>query len=419
MAPKETLLDRFLKYVKVDTRAIHDQKQVPSSPGQCELAKIVVEDLKNAGVADVKMTNECYIYGTIPSNVPSGHKASGKVPTIGYLSHLDTANECSGANVKPQIIKNYNGKDIPLPGNKSLTLKVDEEPELAKCVGHTVITTDGTTLLGCDDKAGIAAIIEMAHYFKDHPDKLHGKIRIAVIPDEELGIGAEKLDLKEFGCDVAYTVDGGGLGEIDTESFNGYKGKVKVEGYAAFPGYGKGIYLNATKVLSEFVAMMPENMWPENCDGRQGIWWTDDFKGGVANAEMDVYLRDFDVEGIKEKEHILEGIKDKLLKKYPKAKISVNIGETYKNYRYELDKDKRVVAYAEEAMKKIGLTPQHHSVRGGNDSCHLCFSGLLSTNLFIGMQRMHSLKEWTSLNVMEKAVETLVSLTNVWFEKSA
>ena len=408
----ETLLDRFLKYVKVDTQAVHDQKQIPSSPGQLELAKLVVEDLKNAGLQDVKMTPEGYIYGTIPSNSPS------KTPTLGFISHLDTAAECSGKNVKPQIINNYDGKDIPLKGNPELVLKVSEEPELKKCVGHTIITTDGTTLLGCDDKAGIAALVEMAHYFKDHPDKPHGPIKIGIMPDEELGIGTEKLDLKEFGADFAYTVDGGSLGEIDTESFNGYRGKVTVEGYAAFPGYGKGIYLNAAKVLSEFVAMMPENIWPENCDGRQGIWWVDDFKGGTANAEMTVYLRDFDVEGIKEKEKILDGIKDKVLKKYPKAKINVNISETYKNYRYELDKDKRVVEYAEEAMKRIGLTPAHHSVRGGNDSCHLCFSGLLSTNLFIGMQRMHSLKEWASLNVMEKAVETLVSLTNVWYEKS-
>jgi len=412
---KETLLDRFLKYTKVNTQALHEQKGIPSSPGQLDLAKIVALDLKNAGITDIKMTGEGYIYATIPSNAPAGRK----VPTLGFISHLDTAAECSGKDVKAQVIKNYNGKDIPLPGNKNLTLKVDEEPELKKCTGHTIITTDGTTLLGCDDKAGIAALVEMAHYFKDHPDKPHGKIRIGVMPDEELGIGAEKLDLKEFGADFAYTVDGGGLGEIDTESFNGYRGKIKVEGYAAFPGYGKGIYLNAARVLSDFVTMMPDNIWPENCDGRQGIWWVDDFKGGTANAEAVVYLRDFDVDGIKEKEQILNNIKEKVLKKYPKAKIDINIGETYKNYRYELDRDKRVVEYAEEAMKKIGITPQHHSVRGGNDSCHLCFSGLLSTNLFIGMQRMHSLKEWASLNIMERAVDTLVSLVNVWYEKSA
>lgn len=415
---KETLLDRFIKYVKMDTQAVPETGKIPSSPGQLELAKIVVEDLKNAGVVDIKLTDQGYIYGTIPSNIPAGHPANGKVPTLGFVSHLDTAMECSGKNVKPQIIKNYDGKDIPLPGNPQLALKVKEEPELKKCVGHTIITSDGTTLLGVDDKAGIAAVIEMAHYFKDHPDKLHGKIRIGIMPDEELGIGAENLDLKEFGADFAYTLDGGSLGEIDIESFNGYKGKVTVEGYAAFPGYGKGIYLNATKVLSEFVCMMQEGMWPENCEGRQGIWWADAFKGEVANAELTVYLRDFDLEGIKEKEKILNGIKDKLLKKYPKAKININISEMYKNYRYELDKDKRVVEYAEEAMRKVGLKPVHHSVRGGNDSCHMCFSGLLSTNLFIGMQRMHSLKEWGSLEVMEKAVETLIALTGVWMENS-
>ncbi len=415
---KEPLLERFIKYAKIDTQAVPDKGKIPSSEGQLELANIVVQDLKEAGVVDIRMTEQGYVYGTIPSNIPAGHPAYGRVPTIGFVSHLDTAMECPGKNVKPQIIKKYGGEDIVLPGNPELILKVDEEPELKKCMGHTIITSDGTTLLGVDDKAGIAVIVEMAHYFKENPDKLHGKIRIGIMPDEELGIGAENLDLKEFGADFAYTLDGGGLGEIDIESFNGYKGKITVEGYAAFPGYGKGIYLNATKILSEFVSMMKEEMWPQNCDGRQGIWWVDAFNGGVANAELYVYLRDFELEGIKEKEKLLNEIKEKLLKKYPKAKIDINISETYKNYKYELDKDKRVVQYAEEAMKRIGIKPIHHSVRGGNDSCHLCFSGLLSTNLFVGMQRMHSLKEWCSLQVMEKAVETIISLVNVWTEKS-
>jgi len=415
---RESLLDRFIKYVKIDTQAVPDTNQFPSSMGQLELAKVVAQDLKDAGVADIRVNGNGYIYATIPSNVPEKHPACGKVPTIGFVSHLDTAAECSGKDVKPQIIKNYQGQDITFPGNPSFVIKKAEEPVLNECIGHTIITSDGTTLLGVDDKAGIAATIEMAYFFKEHPDRLHGKIRIGIMPDEELGVGAEKLDLKEFGADFAYTIDGGAAGEIDTESFNGYKGKVVVDGFAAFPGYGKGIYLNATKVLSEFVALMPEETWPENCDGRQGIWWTDGFKGDVAHAEMNVFLRDFDLEGINEKQKILHSIKERLLKKYPKAKIDINIGETYKNYRYELDRDKRVVQYAEEAIRRVGLKPRHHSVRGGNDSCHLCFSGLLSTNLFIGMQRMHSVKEWGSLQVMEKAVETLVALTGVWLEKS-
>ena len=415
---RESLLDRFLKYVKVNTQAIPEATKIPSSAGQLELAKIVAEDLTAAGVVDIRVTEQGYIYGTIPSNLPANHPAHGKAPTLGFISHLDTAAECSGKDVKPQVIKNYQGQDIPLTGNPNLVLKPSEEPPFKDCIGHTIITTDGTTLLGADDKAGIAAIVEMASVLKEHPEKLHGKIRIGIMPDEELGIGAEKLDLKEFGADFAYTIDGGAAGEIDTESFNGFQGKVSVEGYAAFPGYGKGIYLNATKILTEFVTLMNDTMWPENCDGRQGIWWVDAFKGEVARAEMSVFLRDFDLEGIKEKEKTLKGIKEKLLKKYPKAKIEVSVAEQYKNYRYELDKDKRVVQYAEEAVRRVGLKPAHHSVRGGNDSCHLCFSGLLSTNLFIGMQRMHSLKEWVSLQVIEKAVETLVALTGVWLEKS-
>jgi tripeptide aminopeptidase len=415
---RESLLDRFLKYVKVDTQAIPEATKIPSSAGQLELARIVAGDLTAAGVLDLKVTEQGYIYGTIPSNLPITHPAHGKAPILGFISHLDTAAECSGKDVKPQVIKNYQGQEIPMTGNPNLVLKPSEEPPLKDCIGHTIITTDGTTLLGADDKAGIAAIVEMAYVLKEHPEKLHGKIRIGIMPDEELGIGAEKLDLKEFGADFAYTIDGGSAGEIDTESFNGFKGKVSVEGYAAFPGYGKGIYLNATKILSEFVTLMNDKMWPEHCDGRQGIWWVDAFKGEVAHAEMSVFLRDFDLEGIEEKEKILKGIKEKLLNKYPKTKIEVSVAEQYKNYRYELDKDKRVVQYAEDAVKRVGLKSAHHSVRGGNDSCHLCFSGLLSTNLFIGMQRMHSLKEWVSLQVIEKAVETMVALTGVWLEKS-
>lgn len=419
MINKQNLLNRFLKYVAVDTQCDPEAKKSPSSDGQFVLSKIVAEDLKNAGIKDIVVKENAFIYGTIPENIPAGHKAHGKkVPVVGFLSHFDTAAEASGKNIKPQIIKDYKGQKISYSGNPELFLTPEEAPTLKDCIGHTIITTDGTTLLGGDDKAGISAIVEMAEYFKSHPEVPHGKIRIAIIADEEIGTGAELLDLKEFGADVAYTVDGGSMGQIDVESFNGFKGKVKVTGYAAFPGYGKGVYLNATKVLAEFIANMNEEMWPENCDKRQPIWWVDDFKGGVAEAEMSVFLRNFDYDKIKDQEKILNDIKTTTLKKHPKAKIEINISETYKNYKFELDKDPRVVAYAEESIKRIGIKPAHHYVRGGNDSCHLCFSGLLSTNLFIGMERMHSVQEWISLEVIEKATENIITLPQVWMEKS-
>ncbi len=261
--------------------------------------------------------------------------------------------------------------------------------------------------------------MELVRHYKENPGDIHGKIRIAIIPDEEIGVGTEKLDLKKFGCDVAYTVDGGVMGEIDVESFNGFKGKIAVEGYAAFPGYGKGIYVNATQILSKMIAKMEDKRWPQNAAGRDPIWWIHTFNGEVAKAEATVFLRDFDLDGIKTQENLLNQYKDEVLKEFPKAKVSIEVSEMYKNYKYELEKDPRVVDYAKEAMTNIGIEPEINYVRGGNDSCHLCFSGLLSTNLFIGMQNMHSLMEWNSVETIEAAMKTLVSLAKVWVEKSA
>lgn len=417
MVNRNSLLKNFLKYVKINTQVARGVETIPSSSGQFELAKIVVDDLKNAGLTDVVIKENTYVFATIPENIPVSQKGK-KIPTVGFLAHFDTAEEAPGENVKPQIIENYQGQKITYPANSEFYLDTKEAPELSRCIGHTIITTDGSTLLGGDCKAGIAVIVEMADYLVKHKEIPHGKIRICLIPDEEKGVGAEVLNLKEFGVDVAYTVDGGGLGEIDVESFNGFTGTISIKGFSAFPGYGKGIYLNAAKVLSEFVAKMSDSMWPENCEKRDPIWWIDDVKASTSSAEASIFLRNFDIEGIEGQKKTLEKIRTELIEKYPKAKITIDIPERYRNYKQHLDKDPRVVKYAEEAMKKIGITPVHKYVRGGNDSCHLCAQGLISTNLFIGMQRMHSLQEWISLDVIEKATETVISLAGVWYEKS-
>ncbi len=413
MINKKRLLDNFLKYVKVDTQSIEGVDKIPSSPGQLELAKIVAEDLKRAGVHDIKLEEQGYLFGTIPSNIDSD-----KVPTVAYVAHFDTCSETSGVGVKPRIIENYKGQKIDYPANNDISLTVEDDQELKTCFGHTILVSDGTTVLGADDKAGIAEIVEMAYYFKENPDKKHGKIRIAIMPDEEVTTGSHNLNLKLLETDVAYTIDSVGLGALDIESFNGYKGKISVTGTPAFPGYGKGVYLNAAKVLSDFVSLMPDKLWPQNAEGREGLWWVDDFKGGVGHAEMLVYLRDFDLDGIKKQQKILDNIKKDILKKYPEAKIDINISESYKNYKHELDKDKRIVEYAKDAIKRIGVEPTPISVRGGNDCCHFCFGGLLSTNIFAGFKLMHSLKEWVSLEVMEKAVENIVELSKVWMERT-
>lgn len=410
------MIDDFIRYTKIDTKCDPEGKSSPSTPGQLELQKIVADDLRNAGVKDVEATEEGFIYATIPSNVPGGHPASGKVPTIGFLAHLDTANEAPGANVKARFIENYQGGDITYPSNPDLVLNYELAPNLKHCIGHTVITSDGTTLLGADDKAGLAVLVELARHYNEGGNELHGDIRIAIIPDEEIGVGTEKLDLKKFGCDVAYTIDGGEMGEIDIESFNGYMGKITVGGYAAFPGYGKGVYVNAIQVLSEIIAKMEESRWPQNGAGRDPIWWIQSMTGAVADAEAAIYLRDFDLEGIETQKKMVNGYVAEVQKQFPKAKISVDINETYKNYKYELEKDSRVVEYAKEAMNKAGIEPKLNYVRGGNDSCHLCFSGLLSTNLFVGMQNMHSFAEWTTVEMIEGSLKTVISLASVWVE---
>jgi len=419
MADMKRLIDTFIKYTKIDTKSDPESTSTPSTPGQLELAKIVAADLKAAGVSDVEMGEDGFIYATIPDNLPDGHPAKGKVPTLGFLSHLDTANEASGANVKARKIENYQGGEIAFPGNPELKLNYDNAPNLKNCIGHTIITSDGTTLLGGDDKAGLAVLVELAHHYQNNEKDLHGTIRLAIIPDEEIGVGTEKLDLKKFGVDVAYTIDGGVMGEIDVESFNGFMGKITVEGYPAFPGYGKGIYINAIQVLAKFIAQMEDKRWPQNATDRDPIWWIHTMNAEVGRAEASVYLRDFDLDGIEEQKKILAGIKEKVQKEFPKAKIDIDIKETYKNYKYELEKDPRVVDYAEEAMERIGITPERNFVRGGNDSCHLCFSGLLSTNLFVGMQNMHSVMEWVSAETIEGSLNTVISLAKVWVEKSA
>ena len=414
MINKERMLENFLRYVKIDTQAENDNGKIPSTAGQLELAKIVAGQFEEFGLKDIRLESSGILIGTIPSNLPAGKKA----PVVGFMGHFDTAPDFSGKDVKARVIKNYDLSRIDYPANPDVCLDPKTDEYLAQCKGQTIITSDGTTLLGGDDKAAIAALLEVADYFRKHPEVKHGDIKIAIITDEEIGVGTERLDVKAFGADVVYTVDGGFFGEIDVESFNGFRGHVKVEGVPAFPGYGKGVYLNAARVLSEFVAAMDEKQWPQNCDGRDPIWWVDELKGGVPTAEVAVYLRNFDYDKIQDQIKELEGIKEKLLKKYPKAKINIDIKESYKNYKSVLDKDSRVVEYAREAVKRVGLEPKNKYVRGGNDSCHLCFQGILSTNIFIGMMKMHSQTEWISLECIEKAAETVIELAKIWAEKA-
>lgn len=415
MINKERMLNDFLAFVKIDTTSALGTGTLPSTPGQMKLAKIIASKFEEVGIKEIKLTENGFLFGTLPSNLPQDKVATA----IGFLAHFDTSSSVSGKDVKPQVIKNYQGQDITFSGKPSLALTVKENGNLAKCMGHTIITSDGTTLLGGDCKMGIAIMLEVARCFKENPSVQHGKIRFSIVPDEETTLGFEKFDVREFGVKIAYTLDGSFLGDVDIESINASIAKITVKGNSVYQGYGKGIYLNASKVLCEFVTEMTAIPWPEDSEKREPYWWAENFNGTSETAAMGVFLRDFDPDGLKKQEIELNKIRDKILKKYPKAKINIAVSEMYRNYKEILNKDKRVLEYAKEAMKSCGIIPNPISVRGGNDACHLCQEGVISTNIFIGMQHLHSFREWISLEVAEKSAETVVELCKIWSKEKA
>lgn len=418
MAKRETLLDRFCKYVKVDTQSDEKSETSPSTEKQKDLARILVADLKDAGLEDAVMDDFGYVMATMPSNIPAGHPAHGKVPTIGFLAHMDTYHEVSGANVKPQVIRNYNGKDITLPGDQSITLRVDEEAMLRQCKGMTVITTDGTTLLGADDKAGVAEIVEAMWRLKEDPKRLHGKIRVAFTTDEEVGRGTEHFDVKRFNADYAYTIDGSQPGEIEDETFCADSAIVTITGADVHPGYAKGKMVNAMRVASDLIMTLPQHRTPETTEKREGYLHPLTIEGNVSQAKIHFLVRDFSVDGLEELESVLKHAASFVARKYRDAKIDVEVKESYRNMKYAIEKDSRVVAYAEEALTRAGIAPLKTSIRGGTDGARLSFEGLLTPNLFDGSMNFHSKKEWTTLEWMEKATETILSVLDVWVEKS-
>jgi len=411
MINKERMMADFLEFVKVDTRSKPDAKTLPSTPGQMELAKIVAKKFEGSGIQDIKLTEHGFLFGTIKSNLPP----QNKTPTVGFLSHFDTAYEVNGKDVKPQVIRNYTGDDIRLPGNSSLSLSAKDNENLAKCIGHTVITSDGTTLLGGDCKMGISIMLEVAEYFRENPTVPHGKIRFSIVPDEETTLGFQKFNAEEFGVDIAYTLDGTFLGDVDIECINASKAVVTITGNATYPGHGKSeAYLSAIRILGEFITGMTTTPWPDNSEKREPYWWMEEIKGDAGEMRATVFMRDFDVKGLRGQEEKVYKIRDDLLRKYPKAKIEISVSEQYRNYKEYLDKDKRVVEYAKEAMLRCGVKPNPGSIRGTSDAGHLCESGIIATNFFIGMQNLHSFKEWISIEVAEKSAETVIELCKIW-----
>ena len=403
------LLERFLKYVKVDTQSDPNSKTFPSTEKQKNLGKILVEELKEIGLKDAYMDEYGYVYATLEANVENPY-------TIGLIAHMDTSPDVSGTDVKPIVHENYDGSDIKLPAG--ITIKVEDNPELKEKKGETIITSDGSTLLGADDKAGIAEIMTAVEYLVQHPEILRPRLRIAFTPDEEIGQGVAKFDVEKFGADFAYTLDGGGLGEIEDETFCADSGTVKIKGINVHPGYAKGKMVNAIKIAAEIISRLPKDrLSPETTEGREGYLHPNDIKGNVEYVEIFFLFRDFELEKLKEHEKLLQNIIDEVKKEYPKAEIKLEIKESYRNMKYKLMEKPEVVEIAIQAIKMAGIEPKRTIIRGGTDGAMLSYKGLLTPNLFAGGHNFHSKTEWVSLQDMEKAVDVIINLAKLWAEK--
>ncbi len=410
---KFTAADRFIRYVQVDTQSDPQSTTHPSTKKQKNLSNILVDELLQIGVADAHMDDYGYVYATIPSNT------SKQVPVICFCSHVDTAPDCSGTHVIPIVHEHYNGKDIELPDDETQVLTKREYPYLKQHTGHTIITASGNTLLGADDKSGVAEIMDMAHFLTTHPEVKHGAIKILFTPDEEIGKGTAKLDMQKLGADFGYTLDGGEAGMLEDETFSADGATINIYGVIAHPGYAKGKLVNALKIAGEILAALPVHEFsPETTNGRKGFVHPVRFEGIAEKASLDFIVRDFTREGLKANAERLQAIAEKVLLKHPKARMEFKLTEQYRNMKEVLDKHPHVTAYAEEAYKRSGLSVRKESIRGGTDGSRLSFIGLPCPNLFTGMQGIHSKLEWIGVKDMEKAVEMLVNLVMVWEEKS-
>ncbi len=413
---QQQLLDRFLRYVQVDTRSDENSKTSPSTEKQKDLSRILVEELKELGCSDAAMNEFGYVFATVPGNLADDHPAAGRVPTLGLIAHVDTYFGTPGADVKPIVINDYDGSDIELGPDQ--VLRVSDNPNLAQCVGDTIIHTDGTTLLGADDKAGVAEIMTVVSWLKDNPQFLHGPIRIAFTTDEEVGRGTEHFDVKAFGADYAYTLDGSDLGEIEDETFCADTATVTIEGHDVHPGYAKDKLVNATRVAAAIIENLDEKYLPETTELRQPYLHPYNGSGDVTRYELKVLVRAFSVEELGQREDHLRDVVSQVQDRFPKAKIQVTIDESYRNMAYKIREDPKVLDYALEAVERIGVTPKRQAIRGGTDGARLSYMGLLTPNVWAGGQNFHSVREWVSLQWMAKAVEATLEILTVWVEKS-
>ncbi|MCZ2224827.1 MAG: peptidase T [Chitinophagales bacterium] len=410
---QHSVTERFLQYVQIDTQSNPHSNTHPTTEKQKNLSNLLANQLQSLGLKDAMADEYGYVYATIPSNT------NKQVPIICFCSHVDTAPDCSGTNVKPIVHKNYSGDDIILPDDNTQIISTKDYPYLKDHIGKTIITASGNTLLGADDKAGVAIIMDMVQYITTHPEIKHGTIKILFTPDEEVGQGTAKVDLKKLGADFGYTLDGGELGTLEDETFSADAATITVNGVIAHPGYAKNKLVNALKIVGEILAALPkEEFSPETTEGRQGFVHPTGIDGIAEKASISFIVRDFVTSKLVEHEARLKQIAENVVAKHKGATMQFDVQEQYRNMKEVLDKYPQVVAFAEEAYTRSNISVVNEPIRGGTDGSRLSFMGLPSPNIFTGMQAIHSKKEWVGVSDMEKAVEVLVNLVKVWEEKS-
>ena len=399
------LTERFLNYTKFDTQSSEDSSSVPSNPKQMVFAEYLKKELESEGLQDVELDEKGYIYATLPSNIKK------KVPTIGFISHYDTSPDCSGADIKPQIVRNYNGGEILL--SEGIVSSPKKFPELMRHIGEDLIVTDGHTLLGADDKAGIAEIVQAMCFLRDNKNIPHGDIRIAFNPDEEIGMGAHHFDVEKFGCEWAYTIDGGDIGELEFENFNAASAKITIKGISVHPGYAKGKMVNANALAAEFAGMLPADETPETTEGYQGFYHLLNIQSNIEEAKMSYIIRDHDREAFEDRKRFIKRCADRLNDKYGEGTAFCELKDQYYNMKEKIDPQMHVIDIVIHAMQACEVAPKVKPIRGGTDGAQLSFKGLPCPNIFAGGVNFHGPYEFVSIQSMNKAMEVIVKICSI------
>jgi len=408
-----TVTERFLRYVVIDTQSDPTSPTCPSTEKQKDLGRLLAAELQAMGLRDAHLDRFGYVYATIPANTEK------RVPVICFCSHMDTSPDCTGKDVKPQIVRNYRGGDIVLPGDPAQVIRAADHPALQDQIGNDIVTSDGTTLLGADNKAGLAEIMDAAHFLINNPQIRHGAIKILFTPDEEIGRGVDKADLTKLGADFAYTIDGETAGNIEDETFSADGATITIEGVSTHPGFAKGKMEHAIKIAAAIVDRLPKDTCsPETTEGKQGFLHPVGISGALEKTTLSFIVRDFSDEGLKQKEALLGSIIEEVMKEFPRSTCRLEIKPQYRNMKQVIDRHPEIVEHAMEAVRRAGLTPVRSSIRGGTDGSRLSFMGLPCPNIFAGEHAFHSRLEWVSIQDMESAVRTIVHLAMIWEERA-